>query len=362
MSAPNVVEFVTDPQLLGLSLSPAQETLLRGIYGLPLDAGQLDLWRQCTGRETYLPHGFGEVTVLAGARSGKDSRIAAPIAVYEGILGGHDGKLSKGERAVIPIVAQDHRATKIAFGYIRDYLTGSKVLSSVVEEVLASEVSLNNRLIVSCFPCTLRSLRGWSIPAAVADEVADPQGRYLAAVDPSGGGADAFTLAIVHSEGKGSDRRVVQDVMKAWARSRTSTVDLTGVVKEIADTLRRYRLSRVVGDKYAGQWGRQAFSQVGITYADPSMDRSTAYLEAEPLFAQGRIDLLDHAILIRELKNLERRPRAGGKALIDYPKGGHDDHANALALAAAMIAKRRPGDVGITIGDFGTGRLDWTWR
>jgi hypothetical protein len=33
--------------------------------------------------------------------------------------------LAKGERATIPLVAQDHRATKIAFSYIRDYLTGS---------------------------------------------------------------------------------------------------------------------------------------------------------------------------------------------------------------------------------------------
>jgi hypothetical protein len=31
----SVVEFITDPQLLGLSISPAQETLLRCAYGLP---------------------------------------------------------------------------------------------------------------------------------------------------------------------------------------------------------------------------------------------------------------------------------------------------------------------------------------
>jgi hypothetical protein len=34
---PSIVEFVTDPQLLGLTLSPAQETLLRAIYGLALE-------------------------------------------------------------------------------------------------------------------------------------------------------------------------------------------------------------------------------------------------------------------------------------------------------------------------------------
>jgi hypothetical protein len=30
---PSIIEFVTDPQLLGLSISPAQETLLRSITG-----------------------------------------------------------------------------------------------------------------------------------------------------------------------------------------------------------------------------------------------------------------------------------------------------------------------------------------
>jgi hypothetical protein len=53
--------------------------------------------------------------------------------------------------------------------------------------------------------------------------------------------------------------------------------------------------------------------------------------------------------MARELRNLERRPRPGGKTQVDHPRGGHDDHANALALAAATIIKRRPGDVGITL-------------
>lgn len=33
MTVPDIVEFVADPQLLGLTPSEAQETLLRAIYG-----------------------------------------------------------------------------------------------------------------------------------------------------------------------------------------------------------------------------------------------------------------------------------------------------------------------------------------
>ncbi len=104
LTLPNIVEFVTDPQLLGLSVSPAQETLLRTIYGLPLSKEEGELYRLCTGRSELPSHGFGEVTVLAGARAGKDSRIAAPVVCYEALFGRHETHLAKGERGVIPII------------------------------------------------------------------------------------------------------------------------------------------------------------------------------------------------------------------------------------------------------------------
>ena len=119
--APTIVEFVTDAQLLNLSLSPCQTALLYTVYGLPLTGEYADLYRHCTGR-TSLPIGpFSEVTVIAGARGGKDSRIAAPIVCYEAVFGGHEKYLTKGERAVIPLVAQDQRATRISAGYIFAY-------------------------------------------------------------------------------------------------------------------------------------------------------------------------------------------------------------------------------------------------
>lgn len=449
--APDIVEFVTDPQLLGLTLSPAQEALMRAVYALPMSAEHLDLFRECTGRAGRPADPFQEVSVIAGARSGKDSRIAAPIVCYEAVFGGHEAHLHRGERGVIPLVAQDARATRIAFSFIRDYLTGSPLLAGEVEEVLASEITLRNGTVILCFPCTQRSLRGWSIPAAVMDELAffrlegaadsdveiqasvrrgmvafprslivkistpymksgvlyedwqrfgeddplrlvwkassaqmnpslgarlererqlDPlrfareyeadfaedvdaflpaawvegaivagrhelpprEGlRYVAAVDPSGGGADAFTLSIVHREGEGAEACVVQDVMRGWHRVGDA---LSGVVREIAETVKHYRLGEVVGDRYAAGWVRERFAEAGVRYREAEADKSAAYAELEPVFAQARVELLDHPHLARELRNLERRPLAGGKIRIDHPRGGHDDFANALALAA----------------------------
>jgi hypothetical protein len=452
----DIVEFVTDDQLLGLSISPAQETLLRGIYGLPLrNDKQRDLWTLCTGGRPYREgHRFAEVTVLAGARSGKDSRIAAPIIVYEVIFGGHEKHLARGERGVFPIIAQDGRAARVAFGYVRDYLLGSPFLKQhVAGDPKMNEIDLVNRLAINCFPCTLRSTRGFSMPVGCLDELAyfrlegqvdsdeevqasvrrgmlafphtllvkistpymkggvlyddfkrafgqndpdllvwkassvlmNPMLRaerlererrldasrfareyeaefqddlsgflpaawveqavqpsrhelaprdgvtYLAAADPSGGGPDAFTFSIAHREGD----RVVQDVIRGYARVGHEAPNLAAVVKEIADTLRRYRIREVWHDKYAGSWVKQEFQRAGITSRESDLDRSKAYLETEPLFAQGRIELLDHPQQTRELKLLEKRLRPGGGATVDHPRGGHDDHANALALAAA---------------------------
>ncbi len=42
----------------------------------------------------------------------------------------------------------------------------------MVDEVLSLEIQLTNRVRIACFPSTQRSLRGWSIPAAVLDELA----------------------------------------------------------------------------------------------------------------------------------------------------------------------------------------------
>ena len=498
--APRIIDFVTDTQLLGLSLSPAQRALLKAIYGLPLDEEELTLWRLCTGREGYPGRPFAEATVIAGARAGKDSRIAAPIVVYEAVFGNHERHLARGERGILPLVAQDQRATRIAFGYIKGYLTGSPLLRSMIaDEPLAQEIALTNGLSLSCFPCTVKSLRGWSIPAGVMDELAffrlegqadsdveiqqsirrgmiqfpgtrlvkvstpymksgilwddfrrgyaqpDPDllvwkassvlmnprlraerlererrldplrfareyegefaedleaflpsawvdqavqvGRhelppregvgYVAACDPSGGGADAFTLAIAHAEGEAGARRVIQDVMKGWSRRGSASLDLEGVVREIAALCKRYRIAAVSGDRYAAGWVRERFRAEGLRYDDAQiktaegdkyLDKSAAYLEIEPLFAQGCIALLDHPQLARELKLLERRPRAGGKTLVDHPHGGHDDHANALALAAALCAAQgRPKpalqiyaiDVSAPLLDAPTGTAGW---
>jgi hypothetical protein len=66
--------------------------------------------------------------------------------------------------------------------------------------------------------------------------------------------------------------------------------------------------------------------------------KSAIYLEALPLFASGRADLLDLPRVRLQLAGLERRRRAGGRDIVDHPPGGHDDLANAVAGTLALAA------------------------
>jgi hypothetical protein len=183
--------------------------------------------------------------------------------------------------------------------------------------------------------------------------------RYVMGADPTGGGPDSFTWSVVHAEGKGADLRVVQDHLGGRAGRGKGTVDLEGVVRAAAAVARLYRCREVYGDHYSREWVVQAFERHGIRYVSPFylhqperagkqrryLDKSGAYLEAEPLFTQGRIELLDHPALRRELAALEKRPLPGNRFQVDHPRavGQHDDYANATCLAAAVASRDRAG-------------------
>jgi len=89
------------------------------------------------------------------------------------------------------------------------------------------------------------------------------------------------------------------DTFRGWKKSRTSNLNLEGIVNEIVDIMKRYELREVHGDRYSGQWVVEAFQKTGIHYWQTEQDKSVFYLGLEPLFAQGNIEILDHPELSR---------------------------------------------------------------
>jgi hypothetical protein len=155
-------------------------------------------------------------------------------------------------------------------------------------------------------------------------------------VDPSGGSADSFTLAIAHTERRGDQSVEVLDVV----RDVKPPFSPESVVEEFATLLKNYRVTVVTGDRYAGEWPREQFQKRNITYRPSPKDRSTLYLELLPLLNSRRVELLDNRRLLTQLASLERRTSRAGKDSIDHAPGGHDDIAN--AAAGALTDARHP--------------------
>ena len=154
--------------------------------------------------------------------------------------------------------------------------------------------------------------------------------HYVAFVDPSGGSSDSMTLGIAHDE----HGRYVLDLIA----ERRAPFSPDSVVTEFAAALKQYRIGTITGDRYAGEWPREAFAKHGVTYAPSEQNKSEMYLAFLPMLNSGRVDLLDNARLLMQLGGLERRTARGGRDSVDHAPGTHDDVANAVAGALVLAS------------------------
>ncbi len=155
--------------------------------------------------------------------------------------------------------------------------------------------------------------------------------HYQAFVDPSGGSNDAMTMALGHREGD----RIVLDLI----RERKPPFSPEAVVAEFCETLRRYGVSTVMGDRYAGEWPREQFRKLGIAYPLSEKPKSDLFRDLLPVLNSHRVDLVDSEKLINQLVGLERRVSRGGRESIDHAPHAHDDLANAVAGAISLLAR-----------------------
>jgi hypothetical protein len=159
--------------------------------------------------------------------------------------------------------------------------------------------------------------------------------QYQAFTDPSGGSSDSMTLAIAHKENGSAVLDAIREVRPPFSPEV--------VVQEFAETLARYHLGSVTGDRYGAEWVAEQFRKVGITYRPAEKPKSDIYRELLPAINSQSVELLDHAKLIAQLCALERRTARGGRDSIDHPPSGHDDVVNAAAGAVQLVIGRGRG-------------------
>jgi hypothetical protein len=165
-----------------------------------------------------------------------------------------------------------------------------------------------------------------------------PQGAqydYRAGLDVSGGRGDATAAAVARLDGE----RVMICAVRHWPAPH----DPLEVARRVASFLKEYGITSAVADQYGAGIVESVYREAGVHLIAAEQSRSDTYLAMLPLLTTGRMEIPDDPTLRRELIALERRP-GRSKDVIDHPRHGHDDVANACALSAVCVSKTAGGD------------------
>lgn len=111
---------------------------------------------------------------------------------------------------------------------------------------------------------------------------------------------------------------------------------------DFAAVLKTYGVTKVQGDRYAGEWPRERLRIHGIDYELSEQPKSDLYRDCLPLLNSGRVQLLNIPRLASQFCGLERRTSRSGRDSIDHAPGAHDDIANVVAGALLMTNAKQP--------------------
>ena len=171
-----IVEAIKHKQLLGslpafqsLDTWGAWITWLKAVFCLPMTDGELEVFRQCTGRQAPPTKEPQEVFSICGRRGGK-SFISSLTAVYTACFNSYERYLNAGERAVLLLLARDKDQARILFNYIQGILHTVAPFAQMIVNEKADEIELDNRVTIMVKTSDFRAIRGISVALAILDE------------------------------------------------------------------------------------------------------------------------------------------------------------------------------------------------
>lgn len=167
-------------------LSVPQRTLVKAVYGLPLESteehkawavfngacvmdelGFVTSWEEVP----YEAQEYSTVVGLIGRRAGK-SQMMCFMLLYEVLFGGHLNYVGDGEDVVVPYLAQDLFTAKSNMRKITSIAKASPKIHKEIVTDLADKIKFNNGIVVLPEPPTVKTGRGVAIPVLIMDEVA----------------------------------------------------------------------------------------------------------------------------------------------------------------------------------------------
>jgi hypothetical protein len=144
---------------------------LCALFALPMNDEQLAIYQQFTGRSTPPSTPFTEAWLCCGRRSGK-SYVLALIAVFLGCFFDWRPFLGPGETATIMVIAQDRRGARTIMRFCIGLLKTIPMLRRQIENVTQEAITLKNNIQIEIHTASFRSTRGYTVIAALLDEVA----------------------------------------------------------------------------------------------------------------------------------------------------------------------------------------------
>jgi hypothetical protein len=194
----NILEAISHPGWWGSWFPRPDEwkawhAFLAAVFALPMDEGQLAVYRECTGRMEPPTVPAREVWAPPGRRGGK-TRIAATVAGYLAVFVDWRRHLAPGERATIMLLAADRKQARVAMRYLKSLFVEPAGLRKLIDGETQESLELKNRVVIEVATASYKTTRGYSIAAIIADEVAfwstdegsaNPAAEIIAALRPA---------------------------------------------------------------------------------------------------------------------------------------------------------------------------------
>jgi hypothetical protein len=164
-------------------LTPRWEAVARAFYGLELRDQDIDNLAASTTRTkaelrrmaAELGIGrrrFNELWCRVGRR-GRKSFVAALMAVYEAVYGGHERYILHGEQGLIAVISKDTAGSNLVakFAELHAQALGFETNWTTIGNIRVLELE-GVPFGIACFPCSGKAPRGYAIPVVIADEIA----------------------------------------------------------------------------------------------------------------------------------------------------------------------------------------------
>ena len=193
----NIVQSMRDPALFrpwfrDPATWAAWRAFLAALFALPMSAADLATYVACTGRTTAPDRAFTEAWLIVGRRGGKSLALAL-IAVYLACFRDWTGNLAPGERGTILVLATDKKQARTIMRYVRGMIEQVPLLAARIEKLQADEIELAGRVTIEVVSASYRSVRGYTLIAALVDEIAflrqdesaNPDTEILDAIRPA---------------------------------------------------------------------------------------------------------------------------------------------------------------------------------